>query len=374
MIEPSKFYRLLLAKSFDFFVGVPDSLLKSFCAYVNDKSSREQHIIAANEGNAIAIAAGYFMAKRKVPVVYMQNSGLGNTINPLISLAGSEVYSIPMILMIGWRGEPGIRDEPQHQKQGSVTEEQLKILDIDYYIMDSDTNIEELVENVSLAINRKSSPVAILVKKNSFSSYKPKKLQNKTNAITREKAIDQIVSLSADDDILISTTGKSSRELYEIRGKKSDVQKDFLTVGSMGHASSIALGVSIVKRDRKIICLDGDGALLMHMGALPIIGSISPSNFLHIILNNFSHESVGGQATVASIMDFQKLSEASNYKNYRKAKNIKELDRAWHKINYLDGPSMLEIIIESSSREDLGRPTSSPIKNKESFMQFLKNV
>lgn len=373
MIEPSKFYELLLSRSFDFFVGVPDSLLKNFCAYVEDNSIKEQHIIAANEGSAIGIAAGYFMAKRKIPVVYMQNSGLGNTINPLISLAGPEVYSIPMILMIGWRGEPGIMDEPQHQKQGHVTQEQLKILDIDYFVLDSDTDIQDLIENVSQAIDKRSSPVAILVKKNSFSEYKLKKSPKKLSTLTREQAINQIVRLSNDDDILISTTGKSSRELYEIRSKKEEIQKDFLTVGSMGHASSIALGISISKKDRKVICLDGDGALIMHMGILPIIGSISPKNYVHIVLNNSSHESVGGQATVAGEIDFHKLSEASKYKNYFQARDKNGIKKIWKKIDHQIGPTMLEILVDSSSRKNLGRPSSTPLENKKSFMQFLQN-
>ena len=373
MIEPSSFYNELKKEEIDFFVGVPDSLLKNFCSFVDDNIEKDNHIIAANEGNAISIASGYHLATKKIPVVYMQNSGLGNCINPLTSLADKEVYSIPMLLIIGWRGEPGKKDEPQHLKQGRITREQLKILDIDYFVIDENTDEKSCLEKVIKRINKNSSPVAILVKENTFKKYKLKNKQKTIYKLKREEAIEEIINLSNDSDIFISTTGKTSRELYEIRKNKGEAQKDFLTVGSMGHVSSIALGVAIGLKKQRVICLDGDGSLIMHLGSLPIIGAISPKNLIHIILNNCAHESVGGQPTVANEIDFEKLSSALNYKNFFQSSNVKQINDCWSQLIDREGPSLFLINIKSSSRKDLGRPESSPIENKESFMEFIKN-
>ena len=373
MIEPSSFYNELKKEEIDFFVGVPDSLLKNFCSFVDDNIEKDNHIIAANEGNAISIASGYHLATKKIPVVYMQNSGLGNCINPLTSLADKEVYSIPMLLIIGWRGEPGKKDEPQHLKQGRITREQLKILDIDYFVIDENTDEKSCLEKVIKRINKNSSPVAILVKENTFKKYKLKNKQKTIYKLKREEAIEEIINLSNDSDIFISTTGKTSRELYEIRKNKGDAQKDFLTVGSMGHVSSIALGVAIGLKKQRVICLDGDGSLIMHLGSLPIIGAISPKNLIHVILNNCAHESVGGQPTVANEIDFEKLSSALNYKNFFQSSNVKQINDCWSQLIDSEGPSLFLINIKSSSRKDLGRPESSPIENKESFMEFIKN-
>ena len=338
MIDPANFYKELSKNNIDFFTGVPDSLLKNFCAYVEDNVGDNQHIIAANEGNAIGLAAGYHMATEKIPLVYLQNSGLGNCINPLTSLADQEVYSIPLLLLIGWRGEPGIQDEPQHIKQGRITQEQLELLGIDYLVMDADSDISELIFNCLKKIKINKSPVAILVKKNSFSKYLLKQNKQKASNFTREQAIKVIVELSNEDDIFISTTGKCSRELYEIRTQRGEAQKDFLTVGSMGHTSSIALGVALSVKDRNIICLDGDGSILMHLGALPVISSVAPKNLLHVILNNGCHESVGGQPTVINTVDLRKLSYAFDYANYFEVHSSQELIENWKEISCSEGP------------------------------------
>ena len=371
MIDPAYFYKLLEKNGLNFFVGVPDSLLRSFCAYVDDKSQEGKHIISANEGNAIGIAAGYHLSTKKTPVVYMQNSGLGNCINPLASLTDAEVYSIPMVLVIGWRGEPGTKDEPQHIKQGRITEEQLKILGIDYFVMDSTSDIELLVLSCLEKINQTNSPVAILVRTGTFSDYIPIKKDKHLYNFSREEAINLIVELTKPDDLIISTTGKCSRELYEIRKVRGESQKDFLTVGSMGHTSSISLGVALGAPTKKVICLDGDGSTLMHLGSLPIIGSMSPKNLLHVILNNGSHESVGGQPTVAREIDLNKLSQASNYVNFFELSKAEDLRKSWDEIYFSKGPTMLALNIDSSSRSDLGRPESTALENKKNFMSFL---
>lgn len=371
MISPKKFYEHLSKKNINFFTGVPDSILKDICAYIDDNSKSNQHVISANEGNAIAIASGYHLATGKTPMVYMQNSGFGNAYNPLISLASKEVYSIPMILMIGWRGEPNIEDEPQHQKQGQVTESQLQSLDINYFILDANSNEEELIDLAIEEADKNSCPAAILVKKNTFSKYNLKENSKRSHFPVREDIIKEILNLSKEDDIFISTTGKTSRELYEIRDDLGLGQRDFLTIGSMGHSSSIALGISIIEKERKIFCIDGDGSMLMHLGSLPIIGSIGPENFIHILLNNCSHESVGGQPTAANQINFSMLAKAIGYVNFFEVSSLKELKDSWNKVYSSKGPTFFLINIKPFSRDNLARPVTSPKENKKSFMNFL---
>lgn len=371
MISPETFYNLLLEKNIDFFAGVPDSLLKSFCAYVDDYGEEKKHVITANEGNAVAMAAGYHLATGKVGAVYMQNSGLGNTINPLSSLCDSEVYKIPMLLIIGWRGEPGIKDEPQHVKQGKITEEQLKILDIPYHILDSETNLNTTINNIIFDIKKNGSPVALLVRKNTFSPYKSKKSSTYSAQMMREDALREILALASSDDVVVSTTGKTSRELFELRVERNEKQRDFLTVGAMGHTSSIALGVAIGQPKKRVICVDGDGSALMHLGALPIIASLKPKNLIHVLLNNSAHESVGGQPTVAGQIDMKSLAIACGYRKYYLAEDRDKLKKCFGEINNENGPVFFEIRISTGSRDDLSRPTSTPIENKAAFMEAL---
>jgi phosphonopyruvate decarboxylase len=371
MIDPTQFFQLLNEHSFNFYVGVPDSLLKNLCACIEERTAKRDHIIAANEGNAVAIAAGHHLATGRTPVVYMQNSGLGNCINPLTSLTHPEVYRIPMLLLIGWRGEPGLHDEPQHLVQGRITTDQLKLLGIDFYELDSNSNADSILSKCVKRIKQRKSPVAILIKKKTFLCYKPKKRTPYIYNFSREQAIRQIIELSTTKDLLLSTTGKCSRELHLIRQERGETISDFLTVGSMGHTSSIALGVALGV-SKKVICLDGDGAALMHLGALPIVGAAAPQNFLHIILNNGAHESVGGQPTVGREINFEKLADAFNYKNCFSIEKSDELDRRWSKIYSTAGPTMLILNIDSSSKETLPRPDCSPEENKTNFMCSAK--
>lgn len=370
MINSQQFVTHLQSRGLEFFVGVPDSLLKDFCAYVDDHSLPNQHIITANEGNAVAIAVGYYMASGNSAVVYMQNSGLGNIINPITSIADREVYQIPMLLIIGWRGEPGINDEPQHVKQGRITPEQLDLLEIPYQTVDADTNPEALAQWVKATLDSICAPVALLIKKNSFAPYKSKRKPFLASVLQREQALSVLLNLSADAAI-VSTTGKTSREVLELRRAKQQLQRDFLTVGGMGHTSSIALGVALGKPNKRVVCLDGDGSMLMHLGALPIIGAVAPLNLIHVLLNNAAHESVGGQPTVADKVDFQAIARASGYKAYASASTVDELTAAWHTLANQPGPTLLEVRITTGSRDNLGRPTSSPAANKQAFMQWL---
>jgi phosphonopyruvate decarboxylase len=370
MIAPENFVLALKKVGLNFFTGVPDSLLKSFCAYVDDHLPSGQHITAANEGNAVAIASGYHLATGKSAVVYMQNSGLGNTINPLTSLADKEVYQIPMLLVIGWRGEPGLADEPQHVKQGRITLQQLNVLKIPYQILTAQSDVHAIATWARDQLSRTGAPIALVVKKNTFSSYKSSHSSHFAT-MKREDVLAQILELAGDAS-LVSTTGKTSREVFELRQKRQEPQRDFLTVGSMGHTSSIALGIALGQPLKKVVCLDGDGSMLMHMGALPIIGSLKPDNFLHVLLNNASHESVGGQPTVADRTNFKSIALASGYTQYAVATTVQELKTAWTWLAECKGPTMLEVRIIPGSRTDLGRPTTTPIENKHAFMAWIQ--
>ncbi len=374
MINPSYFYNLLKEEGMEYFTGVPDSLLKSFCAYLMDNVSKEKHIITSNEGNAVARAAGYYLATGKTGVVYMQNSGLGNCVNPLMSLTDPEVYGIPLLLVIGWRGEPGVKDEPQHVKKGRITLNLLETMEIPFEVLDD--NSEKLKEGIGRAVKHMSennAPYALVVRKGLFDEYKYSGGLSKNLSLKRENAVELIVSKLFDDDIIVSTTGKTSRELFELREKLGqDHSKDFLTVGSMGHSSSIALAIASEKPSRKVYCLDGDGAFIMHMGSLTISGKEKPKNFRHIVLNNGSHESVGGQPTAAFDIDIPSIALACGYKEAFKVETSDELSACLDKIKDVDHPVLIEIMIEKGSRPDLGRPTTTTVENKERFMEFLK--
>ena len=375
MIEPKLFYDLMLENGVSFFTGVPDSLLKNICAYITDNTDPSHNIIAANEGGAIGLASGYHLATGKTPLVYMQNSGLGNAVNPLLSLTAPEVYGIPMILMIGWRGEPGVKDEPQHVKQGEVMLDMLDAMKIDYKILPDEFNlakpiIEDMVQQVQVTKTQK----ALVIRKNTFDKYVLRASSSNDYTLSREAAILAIVNHLDEQDIIVSTTGKASRELFETRASNnSGHQRDFLTVGSMGHANQIALGIALNKNNRTVYCFDGDGAALMHTGGLGIIGNYGPSNFKHILFNNGSHESVGGQPTIGLDIEIKPIAVGFKYVAVFQADNIEAIDELMPKIKAIDGPVLLEILIASSSRAELGRPTIAPKDNKVDFMRFLED-
>lgn len=374
MIRASDFYDELSDNEIDSFYGVPDSLLKDFCAYISEGDKSKKNIIAANEGNAIAMAAGYNLATGKIPLVYMQNSGLGNTINPLISLVDEEVYSIPMLLLIGWRGEPGIKDEPQHVKQGKVTLGLLDTLGIKYEILpDNMDEAKIVISNAISFVKNKSKPFAFVVKKNTFEKYGKKNESQTKFSLSREEALQIILRKISSEDILVSTTGKLSRELYEFRENNNmSHASDFLTVGSMGHASSIALGIAREKENRNVFCLDGDGAMLMHMGAISGIGTSGAKNFKHVLFNNGVHESVGSQKTVGFLVDFPNIVKSCGYKKAYSVKSSEELENIFTEFLESEGPSLLEVKINSNSRDDLGRPKTTPLENKNEFIRFVR--
>lgn len=374
-MKPEIFYNSLKNNGVNFFAGVPDSLLKNICAYITDNTDNKSNVITANEGSAISLAAGHYLASGDPAMVYMQNSGIGNAVNPLLSLADTDVYSIPMLLMIGWRGEPGVKDEPQHVKQGKVTVDLLETMGIDYVVVSNGDDAEQIIkESVELTLSRKS-PVAIVVKKGTFEDYKLQNPETTDFEMNREEALKCVVSRLSEDDVVVSTTGKTSRELFEYREELNQGHSnDFLTVGSMGHSSQIALGIALKDESRKVYCFDGDGAMLMHLGGMATIGSLKPKNFIHILFNNGAHDSVGGQPTVGFETDFCKIALACNYNNaYSVSTEAGVLD-ALAEVQNCEGPVLLEIKVNKGGRSDLGRPTTTPVQNKEELMKLLKSI
>ena len=361
----------------DFYTGVPDSQLKSLCNFLMAEYGIDpkHHIIAANEGNCTALAAGYHLATGKVPVVYMQNSGEGNIINPVASLLNDKVYAIPMVFIIGWRGEPGIHDEPQHIYQGEVTVKLLDDMEIASFVIGKETTDEEVAKAMDDFRNLLSlgKDVACVIRKGALTDDSDIEYKNE-NSMVREEIIHHIVQVSGEDPI-VSTTGKASRELFETRVANGQSHKyDFLTVGSMGHSSSIALGVAINKPNQKIWCVDGDGAVLMHMGAMAVIGANKPKNLVHVVINNSAHETVGGMPTVASEIDLVAIAKACGYPNAVCVDSFENLDKELEAAKRRDELSLIEVKCSIGAREDLGRPTTTALENKEGFMGYLAEM
>lgn len=362
-------------RSFEFFAGVPDSQLKVLCSYLMDEYGLDaaHHVIAANEGNAVGLAAGYHLATGGTPVVYLQNSGLGNIVNPVASLLNEKVYGIPCLFIVGWRGEPGVHDEPQHIFQGEITLPLLDTLDIPYFIIDKGTAQEKVAAKLEeyRGLFARGKQAAFVVRKGAL-EYSGKTVYRNDHSMSREEAIGCIAA-AAGEDVIVSTTGKASRELFEYREAHGQGHgHDFLTVGSMGHSSSIALGIAIQKRDRRVWCLDGDGAALMHLGALAVIGAKGPCNMVHIVLNNEAHESVGGMPTVADKVDLCAIARACGYPNAVSVDTRPGLERALAEVRGAKELTFLEVKCALGAREELGRPTRTPEENKEAFMGGLR--
>lgn len=376
MLDPKIFFETLSEHKVSFFAGVPDSLLKNFCDYVTAHVDKKRHVIAANEGGAVALAAGHHLATGEFGLVYMQNSGFGNTINPLTSLVNAEVYSIPMLLMIGWRGEPGKKDEPQHTKMGKTLPNLLQTLGIGHSVLPADT--AQAMEIVGQAISKmksNSEPYALIVPGGTFGTGNiPNPADSKTFEMKTADALQVIVPLFGDKDIIVATTGQISRELFEIRKSAGSPEQgqDFLNVGSMGHASQIALGMALSQPSKQVFCLDGDGAVLMHMGSMAVVGSLAPSNFRHIVINNGAHDSVGGQPTAAFTISIPAIAKACGYKTVLMAETKKDLKSKMEEMKSSAGPALLEVKVQKGIRAGLGRPTAAPVESKKKLMGFLK--
>lgn len=374
MISPGQFVNWLSDSSITFFTGVPDSLLKEFGTHVMTSLPAERHVIAANEGNAVAIAMGYHLRTGAVPMVYLQNSGIGNTVNPLLSLADPDVYGIPMLLLVGWRGQPGVTDEPQHVKQGRVMTSLLDGMDINWTVLPRDADVAKTaVAAAARSSIDRQAPHVLLVEKGTFSpAGLPVGNVADNTCPSREDAVRAVATAIGSGRPIVGTTGMLSRELFEIRvNDGTDAALDFLTVGGMGHASSIALGIALAAPDEEVWCLDGDGALLMHLGAVAVIGDRQPQHFRHVVLNNGVHDSVGGQPTAIGAIDMPTMALASGYVWAQRCLNLSDIPGAIRDMRAAAGPALLEIVVRPGSRPDLGRPTRHPSESREAFMGAL---
>lgn len=360
-------------RGIDTIAGVPDSTLKQFCDGIQNYKGALTHYVTANEGAAVGVAIGSFLASGKPACVYMQNSGIGNAVNPLASLANGDVYGVPILFIVGWRGEPGVKDEPQHVFQGKITCELFDTLAVPYRVVDKDTTDEEMrqILDEAFAVLRENRQYAIIVKKGTFEKADPFVWKN-GNQMVREAVLGRILEILPEDAVIVSTTGKISRELYEqsnqINGNHDQI---FMTVGGMGHASMIAFGIAQKRPDKKVLCIDGDGAVLMHMGALPFIASQAPANFYHIVINNQAHESVGAMPTGCQQADFAQIAGAAGYVRSEKLESMEALDQIAEAMMKENGPILFEIPVSLDARADLGRPKESARENKEEFMRFL---
>jgi len=373
MLSPKIFIESLAAKGIDFFAGVPDSLLKNVCAFISDTLDDRHNIIAANEGAAVGLAAGHYLATGHIPCVYMQNSGEGNAINPLASLTDKEVYGIPVLLVIGWRGEPGVHDEPQHVKQGKITLPLLDAMGIRHEILSQDeTEFRSQLDGAIRHMSETGEAFAFIVRKNTFEPYTLQRHEVNEYPLSREEAIQKVAASLSAKDVIVSTTGMISRELFEYRTAQGQGhERDFLTVGSMGHASQIALGIALEKTDRRVWCFDGDGAALMHLGSVAIIADKAPENFVHVIFNNGAHDSVGGQPTVGLKVNLAGIAKAAGYKDAVSVTTAEDLGSALKVLKTMRGPVLLEVRVHRGNRKDLGRPTTTPIQNRDALMEFM---
>ncbi|HCH97852.1 MAG TPA: phosphonopyruvate decarboxylase [Lachnospiraceae bacterium] len=372
-MKADKLLQALEQRGIHTIIGVPDSTLKQFCDGLQNYKGNINHYVPVNEGAAVGLAVGSYLADGKPACVYMQNSGIGNAVNPIASLANRDVYGIPMLFLVGWRGEPGVKDEPQHVFQGKITCKLFEVLSIPYEVIDKDTTWEQMESILTEAFETLSGgeQFAIIVRKGTFEKDVPYTWEN-GNTLNREEALATILKEGGHEAILVSTTGKISRELYEqsdaLYGTHENI---FMTVGGMGHASMIALGIAKKRPKEKIMCIDGDGAALMHMGALAFISSQSPENFVHIIINNQSHESVGAMPTGCQKVNFSELAKNVGYSWTIRVSTLEELTKVLHNIDEQKGPILVEVLVSLDSRADLGRPRESARENKEAFMEYI---
>lgn len=372
MIEPGRFIDQLTGLGVEFYTGVPDSLLKQLGSHIMATLPRERHVIAANEGAAVGLAIGHYMRTAKPAVVYLQNSGFGNLVNPVLSLADPDVYGIPMLVVVGWRGQPGVKDEPQHVKQGRVQEALLDASGLPWAVLPKDPDAAEKTVAEALATaTERSAPFFLLVEKGTFADGE-KVTAPTPELASREEALIAAAEAVGGDAAIVSTTGMLSRELFEYRQRTGgDGDRDFLTVGGMGHASSIALGVAMAEPEREVWCFDGDGALLMHLGSLAVIADHAPATYFHIVFNNGVHDSVGGQPTSVGVVDVAAAAKALGYRYAASTGDLSTLPEQIAALRAAGGPALLELKVKPGNRKDIGRPTRTPGEAKAAFMGAL---
>lgn len=373
-MKAESFLELLEQMGADFFTGVPDSLLSPLCDLIHAKYSPDRHVVAANEGAAAALAAGHYLACGRPAVVYLQNSGIGNAVNPVCSLLHDRVYGIPAIFVVGWRGEPGVKDEPQHVYQGACTLTMLDALEIPYEVISPDMDDEAVSRSGKRlrAYLDAGRQVAFVIRKGALTGQK--RSYSNENEMTREEIVRTVLELGGPEDVFVCTTGKLSREMFELREYAGqDHSRDFLTVGSMGHSIMIALGIAAEKPEKRVWCLDGDGAALMHLGSLAVTAARAPKNLIHLVVSNGAHETVGGIPVGATHLDFSRIALALGYAHAHRAETLPELRQALEQAAEQEGPVFIEAAANLRSRSDLGRPTTTPKENRDALMEFLRD-
>jgi phosphonopyruvate decarboxylase len=377
VIDPARFIDHLRGLGIGMYAGVPDSLLKQLNTHILADLPRDQHVIAANEGAAVAIAMGHYLRTGMAAVVYLQNSGMGNTVNPLLSLADPEVYGTPMIVVVGWRGQPGVKDEPQHVKQGRVMTALLDALELPWTVLPHDQAAAEaaMTEAVKTALDRET-PYVVLVEKGTFADATVAVAEPGGESLTsREDALIALTDAVGPDVAIVSTTGMLSRELFEYRQREGRPGgRDFLTVGGMGHACSIALGIAMREPEREVWCFDGDGALLMHMGSLAVIADHAPATYFHVVFNNGVHDSVGGQPTSVDVVDVAAVARAAGYRYAASISDVADVAGQVAELRRQGGPALLELKVRPGNRAGIGRPTRTPAESKRAFMAALRGV
>ncbi len=366
MIKVVSLINILKKNNCNFFTGVPDSILKELSSSLKNKN-KKNHIIATNEGSAVSLGIGYYLAKNKVPCIYMQNSGLSNALNPLISIAHQKVYSIPLVLIIGWRGSPKIKDEPQHNVKGRITKQILKLLNINFTVLRTKEDLIKFDEQIKAAKKNKSV-VACLIENGILEKNKIKISKKDFYNLNKEFFLRVLLKNLPNKSKIIASTGYNSRELMHLRERYNFKNcKDFYMVGGMGHTSSVALGYSLSSKN-KTICIDGDGSLLMHLGSIKMAGYFANKNFKYILLNNNTHDSVGGQSTHADNVDFKKLSQSLGIKNFYLIKNKININKKIKNFINNKNASFLEVKVTGSKIKNLPRPKDL-IKIKREFMK-----
>jgi phosphonopyruvate decarboxylase len=374
VIDPATFVSWLDSCGVSMYAGVPDSLLKELGRYLADGLPPDRHVITANEGAAVALAMGHYLRSGEPAAVYMQNSGFGNSINPLLSLADRAVYGIPMVLIVGWRGQPGVKDEPQHVTQGRVQEDLLRALDIPYRVLPQESQAAEATVRAAVAETiKRQTPYVLLVEKDTFSTALSEQVVTWLGTVSREDALCELATVIGYNQIIVATTGMLSRELFEFRVRNgTDASLDFLSVGGMGHASSIALGVDLVEDEREVWCIDGDGALLMHMGAMALIAERGSEYFFHVVVNNGVHDSVGGQPTAIETIDIPAVAMACGYRWAKATDQIEHIAGLVAEMRSSGGPALLEVRVRPGARPDLGRPTRTPAESRDAFCEAVR--
>ncbi len=380
-IAAAHFVDQLAALGVRFVAGVPDTILCELAGRLGAPDSPLRHLVACNEGAAVAAAIGHHLASGAVAAVYLQNSGLGHAANPLASLAAPEVCSIPLLLLVGWRGELAddgtqLADEPQHRLQGRLTPAQLDLLGIAHETLGpADSDPAAALRRLLRLALRRQRPVALLLRRGTFApapagSVGPP-LAAGAPQMSREQAIEACLRALPAGAATVATTGMASRELFDLRRRRGEPHDlDFLVVGAMGHASHVALGLCCADPGRPVLCLDGDGAALMHLGALA--SCAGARGLLHVVLNNGAHESVGCQPTSAPALRLAALARACGYARVATVRSAASLEAAVR--DFLEGgqSGFIEAVCRVGHRADLGRPALAPREAARQFMRALR--